>query len=220
MSYLNNAIEGEGLDGIVKLSEKSEERKTIVTINGKAYMLSDVRLGNDCFCFTTGWSGEYYDEIEDIRKNIALSSPENTFSYSKHSTFTGVSNSFNFGYVNGEYQEWDDCKSVAYRSLKLECEGIGLIPTYGETDKWGCTRTMINGKEFWLSKLYHYDNCIWFDEAVNGSHYSDGFIEEITRAVGNKTVDVTNADLCTGEELLCTYYCDEATGEVIEEEWL
>lgn len=181
-------------------------------------MLYDVRLGNDYFCFITGWSDECYDEIEDIRKNIAFSSPETTFNYFKHSTFTGLDNSFNFGYVNGEYREWDDCKSIAYRGLKLECKGIGLIPTYGETDEWGCTRTVINEKEFRLSKLYHDDNCIRFDEAVNGSHYSDGFIEEITRAVGNKTVKVTDIDFCTGEELLYMYYCEEDTGEVIEEE--
>ena len=218
MSYLRITIEGEGLDRIVKLSEENEERENNVTINGKTYTLYDVRLGNDHLCFVTGRTNEYYDEIEDIRKNIAFSSPETTFNYFKHSTCTGLDNSFNFGYVNGEYQEWPDRKSYAYHGLKLECEGIGLIPTYGETDEWGCTRTVINGKEFWLNELHHDDNCIWFDEAVNGSHNSDGLIEAITRAVGGKTVSVTDTDFCTGEELLYMYYCEEDTGEVIEEE--
>lgn len=124
MSCLRITIEGEGLNKIVKLSEKSEERKNGVTINGKPYMLYDVRLENDCFCFITGWSDECYDEIEDIRKNIAFSSPGTTFNYFKHSTYSGLDNSFNFGYVNGEYREWDDCKSIAYHGLKLKCEGI------------------------------------------------------------------------------------------------
>ena len=218
MSYLRITIEGEGLDRIVKLSEENEERKNNVTINGKTYTLYDVRLGSDYFFFVTGRSDECYDEIEDIRKNIAFSSPETTFNYFKYSTCTGLDNSFNFGYVNREYREWSDRKSYAYHDLKLECEGIGLIPTYGETNEWGCTRTVINGKEFWLNELHHDDNCIWFDEAVNGSHNSDGLIEAITRAVGGKTVSVTNIDFCTGEELLYMYYCEEDTGEVIEEE--
>ena len=218
MSYLRITIEGEGLDRIVKLSEENEERMSGVTINGKVYALYDVRLSNDCFCFVTGWGNECCDEIEDIRKNIAFSAPGTTFNYFKHSTCTGLDNSFNFGYVNGEYREWPDRKSYAYHGLKLECEAIGLIPTYGETDEWGCTRTVINGKEFWLNELHHDDNCIWFDEAVNGSHNSDGLIEELAKAVGGKTVTVTTINFCTGEELLYMYYYEEDTDEVIVEE--
>lgn len=218
MSCLRASIEGEGLDKIIKLSEENEERNSEVTINGKVYALYDVRLSNDCFCFVTGWSNECCDEIEDIRKNIAFSAPGTTFNYFKHSTYTGLDNSFNFGYIDGEYREFEDFISRAYHDVRLECDGIGLIPTYGETDKWGCTKAVINGNEFWLNELNYSDNHIMFDEAVNGSHNSDGLIEELAKAVGGKTVTVTRTDFCTGEELLYMYYYEEDTDEVIVEE--
>lgn len=58
MSYLTITINGKEMDKIVKLSAENEERKSEVTINGKDYALYDVRLGNDHFCFVTGWSDE------------------------------------------------------------------------------------------------------------------------------------------------------------------
>lgn len=157
--------------------------------------------------------------MEDIRKNIAFSSPESIFNYFVHSTYSNLDNSFNFGYIDGKYQEWDDCQSYAYWG-KIECEGIGLIPEYRETDEWGCTRTILNGKGFWLNTLHQGDNYIIFNEAVNGSHNSDGFVEKIVRAVGNKTVTVTDTDFCTGEEFICIYYYNTDTEELIKKEYI
>lgn len=218
MSELRITITGHGFDKFAKLTEENEGREKSVTINGKTFKLYDADLDDSGLFFITGWSEKCCAEIEDIRKNIALSSPEEIFNYYKYSTYTGLRNSFNFGCIDGEYKEWEDCQSYAYHDERIECEGIGLIPTYGEKDEWGCTRTWINGREFFLCNLYYDDNHIMFDEAVNGSHNSDGFLEEILKAVSNKAVTVTDTDLTTGEEFICMYTYDEDTEEIIEED--
>lgn len=217
MSYLRISIKGEGLSDKIKLFKENERGERCVSMSEKDYMLYKASLDNDTLFFITGWSEECYKELENIRRNIAFGSPGITFNFFKHSTYTGLNNSFNFGCIDGEYREWEDCKSYAYHDTIIKCDGIGLIPEYGETDEWNCTHIWVNGKEFWLNELHHKEDVIMFNDAVNGTHNSDGFIEELVKAT-EEDVFVEENDMCTGECWGYEYRYQKDTGEVLRKE--
>lgn len=218
MSELRIHINGENLDSIVKTTEGKDNNQKNVSINGQEYELYKFNMDSESIFFITGWSDECYEELADIRYNLALSSPGKTFSFFYHSTYTGLDNSFNFGCIDGEYKEWEDCRSRAYFGKTIICDGIGNIPEYGETDEWKCTSTLLNGKEYRLNELSHNDDCIKYDEAFNGTHCSEGFIEEIVKAVRDKKVFVEEFDYTTGECWGYEYIYKQDTGEVLREE--
>lgn len=197
MSEFRICFSGTGVGKAVRI--RQEDSFSHIVAGSSDICAWSVKAEDDMLGFEIGHSFGCSDEFDDFMYELAVSLPDTVINYYWHSTMSSMSGSYNIGFMDGEYREWDDDEVYPYFGYCVMHDGIAGILKCGDTDTAGFTHVLVNGKEFWLNDLHVDNDNIYFNNAEKGSRVNRGILEEITKAVPDHEIVYENDDFMTGE---------------------
>lgn len=209
MSVFRVGLSGKGISSAVQI--KQEGGFTHIIAGNSDICAGGVSMKEDTLCFEVGHAFGCSDEFDEFLYELAVCLPDTEINFYWHSTMSGMSGSYNIGFMDGEYDEWDDDEVYPYCAFYIKHDGIGKLLKCGEKDSAGFTHVWVNDKEFWLNDLHVVDDCIWFNNAEKGSRSYNGIEEELTKAVPDHELIIDDDDFMTGD--VATYKTTYINGE-------
>lgn len=197
MSVFRIALSGIGIGKAV--STRQDGEFTHIIANGNDITAWRVSIDDDMLCFEIGHSFGCSEEFNEFLYDLTTCLPNTAINYYWHSTMSDMSGSYNIGFIDGEYTEWDDDEVYPYCGFSIKHEGIGKLLKCGDKDTAGFTHVCVNEKEFWLNDLMVEDDCIWFNNAEKGSRRYTGIDEELIKAFPDHELTIKIDDFLTGD---------------------
>ena len=197
MSVFRICFSGKGIGKAIQTRKEGEF--THIIAGDSDITAWRVDMDEDILCFEIGHSFGCSDEFDDFMYNLTTCLPDTTINYYWHSTMSDMSGSYNIGFIDGEYTEWDDDKVYPYCAFSIKYAGIDKLLECGDKDTAGFTHVWVNGKEFWLNDLYVEEGCIRFNNAEKGSRKYTGIEEELITMLPTNEMIIEVVDFLTGD---------------------
>lgn len=198
MSVLRVCFNGKGVDKAVRI-EQNEGDFSHIIVGNCDIMAADVGSKEDELFFEVGHNFGCSDEFDEFMWELAKALPDTELNYYWHSTMSGMSGSYNFGFMDGEIETWEDDEVYPCCAFYIEYNGIDKLIKCGEEDSAGFTHVWVNGKEFWLNGMSLDDSHVRFNNAEKQTRSYRGFAEEITKTVPEHEIMIEMQDFMTGE---------------------
>lgn len=196
MSVLRVCFSGKGVDKAVSIRQENDYAH--IAVGSSDIPAKNVTVKEDMLLFDVGHSFGCSDEFDDFMYDLAESMPDNEINYYWHSTMSNMSDSYNFGFIDGEFVTWEDDEVYPECGYCVKYEGIDRLISCGEKDSAGFTCVRVNEKEFWLNNMILENNCIRFNNAEKSTRSYRGFAEEIAKNVSENEIMIEIDDFASG----------------------
>ena len=197
MSEFRISFSGKGIGNAIQT--RQEEKFTHLIAGDSDICAWRVSADDDMLCFEVGHSFGCSAEFDEFVYNVTKCLPDTPINYYWHSTMSGMSGSYNIGFMDGKFKKWEDDEVYPDCEFRIIHKGIGSLLECGDKDAAGFTRVRVNGREFWLNDLHIEDDCIQFNNAVKSSRSYEGIDEELTKAVPDREVTIEDEYYLTGD---------------------
>lgn len=203
MSEFNMCFSGKGIGKAVQV-EQDGKFYNIVAGNSNIDVWN-AQIDEDAIYFDIGHNTGCSDYFDFFLYELARALPDTDINYYWHSTMSNSRGSYNIGYYDGHYVEWDDDNVFSTWDYLIKYKGIKDYIKCGRTDAAGFTHVWVNGKEFWLNDMKITDDSLYFKNAEKGKRTHTGIFNEFAKLVPEHKITVNSVNFEVGS-LYLEYY--------------